>query len=240
MKTQLIEKNLIRLGSAYGGWTILGDGSLNKGTVISAGLGEDASFDVEMINKYDCSVLAVDPTPRSSLHFDEIKKSFGANKINDYTEGGKQPISAYNLSKVNIENYQLLRFGLSDSNGQAKFYRPSSPGFVSHSLESNQNSSANDYFKIEVICIRKLLEKFGKRISLLKLDIEGSEFRVLKSLSSNDLLPYQICVEFDFIRSETKKTKRDFHSLVEHLRNLNYEFIFEDGLNYTLVHRDIL
>jgi len=70
-------KNLIRLGTVYGGWTFENSPDLKNSTVVSCGLGEDASFDIEFAAKFNAKVILVDPTPRSIRHFEGISKRFG-------------------------------------------------------------------------------------------------------------------------------------------------------------------
>ena len=73
-------KNIIFLGTKYGGWSLVDEDNLKNSTIISAGLGEDASFDIEFASKYDARIIIVDPTPRAIKHYDEIINSLG-NKI---------------------------------------------------------------------------------------------------------------------------------------------------------------
>ena len=38
--------------------------NLSQPIIISCGLGEDASFDIDMINRFGAKILCIDPTPR--------------------------------------------------------------------------------------------------------------------------------------------------------------------------------
>src|SRR3569832_187068 len=69
--------NLLRLGSCYGGWTFVEDPALCGSVMISCGLGEDASFDIEFAARFGAQVLLVDPTPRAIKHFEEISSKYG-------------------------------------------------------------------------------------------------------------------------------------------------------------------
>ena len=62
-------------GTYYGGYDIVNKTQIKN--VISCGLGEDATFDIEMLNKFDCKIFVIDPTPRSIIHYKEISKRFG-------------------------------------------------------------------------------------------------------------------------------------------------------------------
>ena len=53
---------ILKLGSDYGGWSLVSHPSLFNGLVISAGAGEDISFDVEIVNFFNAKVVLVDPT----------------------------------------------------------------------------------------------------------------------------------------------------------------------------------
>lgn len=53
------------LGSSYGGWSICPDLLDSKSIVYSLGIGEDISFDLELIERFGTSIYAFDPTPKS-------------------------------------------------------------------------------------------------------------------------------------------------------------------------------
>ena len=96
IKTQ---KKVDHLGTYYGGYDIYDSNSIN--IVLSCGLGEDASFDVELINKYNCKVIIVDPTPRAITHLSKSKAGL-QEKIAPYNKNsGIQSVESYELTKVN-------------------------------------------------------------------------------------------------------------------------------------------
>lgn len=97
------EHPLVRLGSEYGGWTFVDEPQLHDTVIVSAGLGEDASFDVEFAQRYDATVIIVDPTPRAIAHFDEITSQLGTAKSEPYTGGVSsrlQPMNSQRLSRI--------------------------------------------------------------------------------------------------------------------------------------------
>lgn len=51
-----------KIGSNYGGWMIDLDLIPSGSNVISAGLGNDISFDEELIKLKDCTIIGIDPT----------------------------------------------------------------------------------------------------------------------------------------------------------------------------------
>ena len=66
---------LTRLGTQYGGWCVPNTGLGPDDVVVSAGAGEDISFDLEIVKRFGCKVLVLDPTPRAIHHFQETKKA---------------------------------------------------------------------------------------------------------------------------------------------------------------------
>ena len=55
----------LTLGTEYGAHTVCRDGLSANSVVYSFGVGEDASFDLELIGRFGCTIHAFDPTPRS-------------------------------------------------------------------------------------------------------------------------------------------------------------------------------
>jgi hypothetical protein len=114
--------NIVHLGTEYGGWSFVDEQDLYGCTIISAGLGEDASFDVEFASKYNAKVIIVDPTPRAISHFEKIIDSIGKPAKQKYSNEGCQPIDAYNLSAVTEDSFTLITKALWDKNTNLKFF----------------------------------------------------------------------------------------------------------------------
>ena len=99
-------------GTNYGGMIIAEHDSLDYSTIVSAGSGEDLTFDIELINKYQCKVLLIDPTPRAIEYYRLITKHFGNSAKNNYVDSGYELPDVYDLTKVNFENLKLLEYAL--------------------------------------------------------------------------------------------------------------------------------
>jgi FkbM family methyltransferase len=199
------------LGSSDGGWYLKKDKKLHNSTIISAGLGEDASFDVEFINKYNAKVLLVDPTPKAIIHFKSILSSKGKARIKRYKKNsGKQDPSSYNLKKISKNNFILIKKALFNSNNKlVKFYPPHDPNHVSCSLKNNSN--LKNTILVKTITVKNIMQSYNiKEISLIKLDIEGAEIEVIKNFISDKIFPSQILVEFDELRNLSKKAIEQF------------------------------
>lgn len=207
------QKETIFLGTPYGGWEFI-DKNLYNSTIISAGIGEDISFDVEFINKYDAKVILIDPTPRSIEHINKVIENIGNKKTLEYdSTSGNQPIESYELSNVKKNNIIFVDRALfNEDNKLIKFYSPPNPEHVSHSVSDFQNKfrKNKNFIEVKTATVESLMKDHKlKEIDLIKLDIEGSENFVIPNLIKSKIFPNQILVEFDelegnYIRSYIK------------------------------------
>jgi FkbM family methyltransferase len=194
-----------KIGSDYGGWWIAIDDLQKKELVIfSFGLGEDVSFDIEIIKEYECNIFGFDPTPKS------IK----------YVESLKLP-----------KNFKLYKYALSDKAGTLKFNLPKNEEHVSGSLENIASGNT-----VEVICkdLKSICEELSiTNIDILKMDIEGSEYRVIENMILNNIKPKQILVEYHHFFTSFKNI--DTKNSIELLLKNGYELFHIDGYNYSFI-----
>jgi len=226
--------NIIYLGTKYGGWSFVDEHDLYGCTIISAGLGEDASFDVEFASKYNAKVIIVDPTPRAILHFEKIREAMGNTSKQHYSDDGCQPIDAYNLSDVSEGNFTLITKALWNQNTNLKFFEPSNPSHVSHSIVNYQNNYSENTRSIEVeaVTLDSLLIDLNldkSVIPLMKFDIEGAEIEVIKSFIEVGIMPRQILVEFDELNAPSPKGFARVTEVDDLLRDNGYKLLKTDG-----------
>lgn len=213
---------------------------LQRSTIISCGLGEDASFDVEIASRFDAKVIIVDPTPRAILHFGEIQKRIGQPAIQGYVRGGRQPTTSYDLSSVAKDSLILEPLALWVEITKLKFFAPPNPDHVSHSIINFQNNYSQSTAHIEVPTItpEALLEKYQlETVQLMKLDIEGAEVNVIKHMLEKSILPRQILIEFDELNVPSTRAKTNAEVTDKALRQAGYACRYFDGLSnflYTL------
>lgn len=242
--------NICTLGSDYGGWDFVDDGSLHGVTIISAGLGEDASFDVEFAKKYAATVVILDPTPRSVNHYKKILSRIGFKKTQSYSKTGLQPVEAYDLENLQESQFVFIEKALWCDDKKLKFYKPQNPNNVSHSLINNVNvSSQNEaYIEVGAMSVESLINELnlnGKEIPILKIDIEGAEIEVLRHCMTKKIFPKQILVEFDTLNEKTPAAFSKVSLVDGMLRECGYSMLKTNGdanflyfrENYDLINR---
>lgn len=189
----------IYLGSSYGNKIICKNLLPPKPFVISGGVGEDISFDIELIELFGAEVILVDPTIKSKKHFDEVIDNLGKQKKQDYGITGKQPVDSYELGKVNRKNLHFHNVALWENSNKITLYPPADPTHSSYSVNDLQKTSKmSKHIEVDSIDVKSLLKIHGRAsVDILKLDIEGAEYEVLRSCFKNGIFPSQIIVEID-------------------------------------------
>ena len=216
--------------------------TLKGSFIISAGLGEDASFDIEFASLYDAKVIIVDPTPRAIKHFEMIKSNIGNQKLSKYSDSGFERIDSYDLSFLKDDNLKLIKMALWNEDGFVNFYEPKNPNHVSHSILNIQNlySKNTNSIRVPCICISSLIKQMGipvTDISIIKLDIEGAEIEVLTDMIRKKIFPEQILVEFDELNFPSFNNYIRVLKANSLLKTNNYKLIKIDGISNFLYAR---
>lgn len=210
----ILQRNdLVHLGSVYGGWVIPASLFSAKSVCYCVGCGEDITFDLALIERFGCQVYGFDPTPRAIQH---------VNKV-----AGKNPL------------YRFSDIGLWDRADTLKFFVPSNPQHVSHSLVNLQGTS--DYLEVRVDRLATVMKGLRhERIDLLKLDIEGAEYKVLGAMLEDKLDVGVLCIEFDEYSSPLDRGyKGRIRDIMLNIANAGYDLVcVQGGGNYTFVRRD--
>jgi len=158
-------------GTEYGGFAILRESLHRDAVVLSCGIGEDASFDLGLIEKYGCTVHAYDPTPKSVAW---VKRS------------------------IHDARFVLHEMAIASADGTLRLYLPKRTDFVSASLQPGEHTS-QEYVDVPARRIATIVQSLGAgRVDVLKLDIEGAEYGVLADLlrESSAIYPDQLALEF--------------------------------------------
>ena len=227
--------DLVHLGTEYGGWTFVDDPNLSGCTIISAGLGEDASFDVEFAARYEANVIIVDPTPRAIKHFRGISDRLGRKRHCGYSQGGSQPVDAYDLSNLGAGSLTLVEKALWSESVMMKFFAPADPEHVSHSVVNFQHeySDSTPHLDVQATSLAELIADLNlvpNEIPLIKLDIEGAEIEVLtRALLTDGFRPKQILVEFDELNVPSKRGFERVSMIHQILTESDYKMVRTDG-----------
>ena len=229
--------NFITLGSKNAAWTFIDKKELYESTIISAGLGEDGSFDIEFARKYNANIIIVDPTPRALKHYNEIISRLGLKNTIPYIDKGKQFKNAYNLENIESHQLKLINKALWNNNKKTvRFYKPKNLKNVSHSIINYQNKYLKNTsnIKVESITIMDLLKENNldkNKIKFLKLDIEGAEIEVIINMLENHFKPNQICVEFDELNIKlTDKAIKRIDKVDKILKKNGYKCLYTDRI----------
>jgi len=163
-------KDLQEIGAKNAGWVVSVSLIDSSSIVYCVGCGEDISFDIALIDQFDCDVFAFDPTPKAVKHVEEVA---GRNS-----------------------KYHFQEIGLWEKKDEIKFYTPKNPKHVSHSFLNIQKTE--DYIIVHVNRLKNIMQEMGHtKIDLLKLDIEGAEYKVISTIIEDNIDIKMICVEYD-------------------------------------------
>jgi len=207
-----IKMNILWAGNKNCGFYIIPELLSDDSIVYSFGIGEDISFDEDIINNYGCNIYAYDPTPKS-----------------------KDFIHKKTLSPL----FHYFDIGIADYDGTTKFYLPENDEYVSCTTYNRWGYDEQEKKPIEVK-VKKLSslmkENNHTEIDLLKMDVEGSEYKVVKDIISSNINIKQICIEVHhrFPDIGINKTK----AMVKELRQAGYKLaaVSKSKEEYTFVH----
>lgn len=184
--------------------------SLHKGSIaVDCGPGNMADFSQNIIQRYNIKCFGFEPTRKHHAALDELEKSM-----------------------VNYFKYHKL--AISTNNSMRIFFESSQN--VSGSLLNDHINMVNDItvsYKVKTITIDRIFDYLRvEYIDLLKLDIEGEEYPVLKVVSEASLRRIaQLVVEFHHYCVD-RYSEKDTRQVVQRLRNIGFKSFTNDGRNY--------
>jgi FkbM family methyltransferase len=240
-----IQLPLVIFGSKYGRKAFFDIyGKSQPITVLSGGVGEDISFDLELVAKYNARVILVDPSSPAISHIENLSKHFGQPAKTVYSLGSRQPIDAYDLSKVNEKHISFIAKALWNFTGVITFYPPKDPNRDSSGSINSIHTfyKRSDYF-VEVPCttILEIMKSMNiVYIDLMKLDIEGAALEVIDSMLADKIFPKQLIVEFDEMHFPSFKSRLRSFILFNKLKKNGYVLGHQDSCDFTFIRNDLL
>jgi FkbM family methyltransferase len=178
--------------------------SLNKdSTVYSFGIGHNAVWDEAMIQKFGCNVYAFDMTP------EPIKWVAGHNF---------QP------------QFIFHPYGISDFDGNAPFHLRKKPHWLMAEASLHLYPEGEVHM-LPVKTLKTIMHELGHaHIDVLKIDIEGEEYKVLRNIKGISIS--QILVE---IHTPTKSEHIYKFIVLLRLLSRGYRLAHRSGADYTFV-----
>jgi FkbM family methyltransferase len=105
--------------------------------------------------------------------------------------------------KITAKDFKRLRFlpvGLADKDIDLKFYLPKNPAHVSCSIVNLQKT--DEYFTGHCLRLSTIMQQEGNpSIDMLKMDIEGAEYAVIRDMIASQILPPLLLIEFDEVHT---------------------------------------
>jgi FkbM family methyltransferase len=217
-------ETMVRLGTIYGGWwipkTLIGKAD-EKRVAISVGIGHDVSFDKELLSS-GFTVIALDPL--------EVCVAFAREELKEFPT-------------IHLEN-----LGLASFSGEERFFAPKHEGHDSWSSTNSQITEHDKSAVFQVISLPDLLTKYETQTinatSVLKMDIEGAESKIIPSLCNLEYSFDYVAIEMDFlalipfvqIRKRVKHI-REARFLLEKMKIRGYRLILRENFNYFWVYK---
>jgi len=201
-----------KLGNKSEGWWIYPDIIKDKKPIVfSFGLGENISFDMSIMQKYNAKVYGFDPTPKALKYVKSIDTG---------------------------DNFILQEYAVSNSDEHITFNLPENENHVSGSiLDINSTKTIT----VEAKRIQAILQELNiksNEIDILKMDIEGAEYNVIEDMLNCQIFPKQVLIEyhhfFDTISNE--QTKENILLLLKN----NYELFYIEAYNYSFIRNDLI
>ena len=188
-------------------WTILPDLCADS-FVVSAGAGTDITFELDLVEKFGCTVVLLDPSAPGRITYRNL-----------------QPTP---------EKLHYLPFGLASSTGKRLLYPPEGDA----EAQSWTISSTTKGEELDFLDLSSVMRRYERSsIDLLKMDIEGFEYEVLTRLLRSKILVYQICVEIHQGPLFQNRTRRDRWRLIFGMLSGGYSMVHHRCLDHTFVRR---
>lgn len=170
-------------GNDYSGFYVSPLKLTEKSVIYSFGVGEDISFDEALIKEFGCKVFAFDPTPKSI----------------EWIKNRNIPLE-----------FTFFPYGIDDHTGVVEFLLPKNDNHVSGSVINQINVDEKKTVKAPMKCLSDIVKELGHSyLDIVKIDIEGSEYKVLESILSAPVEIDQILIEIHerFFSDGKDKTK---------------------------------
>lgn len=154
-------------------WTYIASKLDSDSIVYSLGVGDSVDFDLDLIERFGATVYAFDPTPFST----------------DWV-----------AEQILPTRFVFKPWAASGSDGKLRLYRRVNRQGKSAEVmwtADEEAGDAEDFIDVPAYTIASIMDLLQhQRVDLLKMDVEGAEYDILKGLKLAKHLPQQLLVEF--------------------------------------------
>jgi len=215
------------------------EGLLDKQSVCYCiGAGEDISFDIELQTMYDCEVVIFDPTPYGINHFEELKRHVAAGQP-FRTKAEHHPYT-YRIDAEQMARIKFVPIGVWDRKTTLTLHDPQREDYPSYSALLFSESAKT--MQAPVDRLASLMADLGHgAVDLVKIEIEGAEYKVIETIIEDRLDIKAILVEFDEVYNPKDKA---YHFRIKQacsaLRKAGYVLAHSTPeLKRTFIRRDV-
>lgn len=167
---QQISPHIFTAGDRSGVWTVASDFLKPDSIVYSFGVGDNLAWELAMIERFGLTVHAFDPTP-ASIH--------------------------WVAQQALPDRLQFHPTGLAEFDGIARFAPRRPESKVNFRPLSTAPAPGTLVIEAPVCRLTTLMQQLGHtRVNVVKMDIEGGEYKALEDLVASNLDVRQILVEF--------------------------------------------
>lgn len=109
------------------------------------------------------------------------------------------------------DNFNFFKYGIANETGVVTFNLPKNEDHVSGSIINHKNVSIKDSIDVEMKSFKDIVGLLNhKKIDVIKMDIEGSEYDILERIITSGIHINQIVVEFHerFFKDGKEKTTK--------------------------------
>lgn len=227
---------LTLLGSPHGAKTVPDLPVFEGVQILSGGLGEDMSFDVEWVRRFGGNVVLVDPTERARRHFDAVMSRAGKPSLQAYSSSGSQDPENYDMRGISQASFSLVPRALAgDVQKEVFLQAPRRSGGISYGREGLWlSSSSGESVTVPSIGFTKLLEDYPAGFDLVKLDIEGFAHEVAADICRSTTRPRFIHLEVEEFRHPTPSNIGRANRTLRMLRDAGFKCVWRGGIEYLL------
>lgn len=188
-------------------WGVLKGSLSSTSKILSAGVGQNISFEEQIVNRYDAKIILLDPSPTG--------------------------ITTIKRREVqHVYNIDFRELGLAGGSGLQSFGKPDRANEGSF-----RKAHSEDSLQFDCTTVRDIMTNEGiESLDLLKMDIEGFEYEVIDSILANKVKVDQICLEIHTRNSICiDQSVFDAYFLILKLCRYGYRIVYNKAMDFTFV-----